>query len=198
MRLGEPDVLQCLAGGDRDQKSLRVGHADVLAGEDDHSPGDEASILAGLQHPRQVVDGRLRIAATHALDERADHVVVVVSAVSQRAGAKRCLDVTQLDRAGVSEGARHLERGQHLAPVAPGAVDEVIDRCRWPRSFPPPPARGAPRPRWLHGPAARGGTACCGCAMAGSPRRTGSRSSPRSSSACRPRPPAAMRPAGPC
>ena len=77
---------------------------------------------------RQVVDGGLRIAAAHALDERADHVVVVVAAVSQRTGAERRLDVAELDRAGVGEGARDLQGGQHLAPVAAGAVDEVFDR----------------------------------------------------------------------
>ena len=47
---------------------------------------------------RQVVDRGLRIAAAHALDERTDHVVVIVTAVAQRAGAQRRLDVVELDR----------------------------------------------------------------------------------------------------
>ena len=54
--LGQADVLQRMRGGDRHHQRLRIGHADVLAGEDDHPPGDEPGVLAGLEHPGQPVD----------------------------------------------------------------------------------------------------------------------------------------------
>ena len=46
---------------------------------DHDAPGDEARVLAGFQHPRQPVDRRVRIAAAHALDEGAGHVVMRVA-----------------------------------------------------------------------------------------------------------------------
>ncbi len=63
-----------------------------------------------------------------------DHVVVVVAAVAQGLGAERGLDVGQRDpgagAAGPLLGQRdgHLEAGQHLAAVAAGAVDQVVER----------------------------------------------------------------------
>ena len=61
--LGKADVLERVGGRRRPPECLRIGHADVLAGEDDHPPGDEAGVLAGLQHPGQPVDGGVRIGA---------------------------------------------------------------------------------------------------------------------------------------
>ncbi len=55
--LGEADVLERVGGRGRHDERLRVGHADVLAGEDDHPPGDEPGVLAGLQHAAEPVDG---------------------------------------------------------------------------------------------------------------------------------------------
>ena len=50
-------------------QGARVGVADILGGEDDHSADDEERILARLQHPRQPVEGAVGIAAAQALDE---------------------------------------------------------------------------------------------------------------------------------
>ena len=55
LRLRQADVLDGMRRGDGDEQRLRVGHADVLAGEDDHPAGDEAGVLAGLEHARQPV-----------------------------------------------------------------------------------------------------------------------------------------------
>ena len=128
--LRQAGVLHRLGRGHSRQQGHRVGQADVLAGEDDHPPGDEAGVLPRLQHPGQVVDGRLRVAAAHALDERADDVVVVVAAVPQGAGAQRGLHVLQFHPPGVGQRARHLQSGQHLPPVAAGPVGEMGDGLR--------------------------------------------------------------------
>ena len=164
---GRPTCSSACAAATATSSDGRVGHADVLAGEDDHPAGDEPGVLAGLQHPRQVVHRGLRIAAAHALDERADHVVVVVAAVAQRARAERRLDVLlerpapggrarTPPRARSAPGGRRRRRGRRAgrrrrsrrgALRLQAAADQLDDRV-------------ATR-------AARGGTACCGCAAAG-------------------------------
>ena len=164
---GSPTCSSACAAATATSSACGIGHPDVLAGEDDHPPGDEAGVLAGLQHPRQVVDGGLRIAAAHALDERADDVVVVVASVAQRAGAERRLDVLDVDRARRRERAGDLERGEHLPTVAAGTIDEQVDRLR--RRVVPSACEAATDQLAdrLRARAARGGTACCGCAAAG-------------------------------
>ena len=52
-------MLDRLRRRDRDEQRLRVGVADVLGGEHDHAPGDEARVLAAFEHHREVVDGRV-------------------------------------------------------------------------------------------------------------------------------------------
>ena len=47
--------------------------------EDDQPTGDEPRVLARGDHPRQVVQGGVDVAAADRLDERADHVVVLVA-----------------------------------------------------------------------------------------------------------------------
>ncbi len=101
-----------------------VGEPDVLGREDDHPPGDESSVLARFEHPGEPVDGGVGVGSPHRLDERADHVVVVVASVAQRGGAQRRLDVFEFDVAVPGERARHLERGEHLSAVTAGPVDE--------------------------------------------------------------------------
>ena len=65
-----------------DLKRLRIGKPDILGSRDDEPAGNEKRILAGLQHASQPVDRRIRVAATHALDEgRHDVVVLVAGAV---------------------------------------------------------------------------------------------------------------------
>ncbi len=126
--LGQPDVLDRLGGGHRHEQRLRIRHADILAGEDHHPAGDEPGVLAGLEHPRQPVDGGVGVRAAHRLDERADDVVVVVAPVAERARAERRLGVFQADGAGMGEGARHFERRQDLPAVASRPIDQQVDR----------------------------------------------------------------------
>ena len=88
-------MLDRLGRGDRDEQRLRVGVADVLGGEHDHPPRDEARVLAALEHHREVVDRRLHVARPRRLDPGRDRVVVRVAAlvVEERPLAGRVLDV---------------------------------------------------------------------------------------------------------
>ena len=63
--LGKPDVLDRLRRRDGNEQRARVGIADVLRGEHNHSAGDEARVLAALEHRGQVVDGRVGVGAAH-------------------------------------------------------------------------------------------------------------------------------------
>jgi len=60
-------VLDRLRGGHRDDERHRIGVADVLGGEDDHPTGDEACVLAGFEHRREVIDGRVGVRAAERL-----------------------------------------------------------------------------------------------------------------------------------
>ena len=51
--LGQSDAVDRGAGRRRDRQRERVGVADVLGGEDHHSPGDEARVLARPHHHRE-------------------------------------------------------------------------------------------------------------------------------------------------
>ena len=104
--LGQADVLDGLGGGDGHQQRLRVGLADVLAGQDDQAAGDEPGVLAGLEHAGQPVEAGVGVGAPDALDERGDDVVVVVAPVAQGLGAERGLGVGERDAGGaVGRGA---------------------------------------------------------------------------------------------
>ena len=79
LALGQAHELASLHRGHGQRQGLRVGVADVFAGEDHDPPGQKAHVLARFEHPRQPVDGRVGIAAAHALDQRAGRVVMRVA-----------------------------------------------------------------------------------------------------------------------
>jgi hypothetical protein len=129
--LRQADQLERRQRRGRDDERLRIGVADVLAGEDDHAAQDEARLLARLQHARHPVRGGVRIRAAHALDERAHHPVVLVArpVVEERALLQRLLDVRDADPgarpgrsglgcSGLRQVGRDLERVEHAAGVA--------------------------------------------------------------------------------
>ena len=78
----KPDVLDCVGSSDCNDQGLGVGHADVFAGQDDQSAGDEPGVFSGFQHARQPIQPGISVTPTDAFDEGADHVVVIVSAVA--------------------------------------------------------------------------------------------------------------------
>src|SRR5262245_43818745 len=77
--LRQPDPVDGLGRGVRDDQGLRVRIAHVLGGEDHHPAGDETGVLAALQHHRQVVDRGVDVRAAGGLDPGRDVVVVPVA-----------------------------------------------------------------------------------------------------------------------
>ena len=100
LALRQADVLDRVRGGDGDRQRLRVGVADVLGGEDDHPAGDEARVLAALEHGGEVVQRRVGVRAARGLDPGRDVVVVLVAAlvVEDRLALHRVLGVGERDR----------------------------------------------------------------------------------------------------
>ena len=74
-------MLDRLGGCGGNRQRLRVGVADVLGGEDDHAPDDEAGVLATLEHHGQVVQRGVGVRATRGLDPGRGVVVVAVAAL---------------------------------------------------------------------------------------------------------------------
>ena len=79
LALRQSDQLAGVGGRHRQRQGGRIGVAHVLAGQDHQPPGEEPHVFAPFEHPRQPVQGRVRIAAANALDQRADGVVMGVA-----------------------------------------------------------------------------------------------------------------------
>jgi len=131
----------------RDDQGLRIREPDVLSGEDDDATRDEHRILARVDHPHEPVERGVGIRATHALDERADRVVVHVAGavVEQAAALHRLADVGQLDRPPPVRPwreriERELERVQGDARITVGNGDECVLRIRCKRYLSGEPA----------------------------------------------------------
>ena len=121
---------------------MRVGQADIFAGQDDQAAQDEARVLAGVQHLRQPVQGGVGVGAAHRLDEGGDGVVmgVAVFVVQHGPALDRFLgdiqgDVDDAVRVGRGAFHRQLQGVEGVAGVAAGHVDQVL--------------RGRPRRCWI-------------------------------------------------
>ena len=93
LSFGQTDEFDGTRGRIGHHQRERIGHADVLAGEDHETAGDEAGVLAGLEHAGQPVQAGIGIGTPDALDEGGHHVVVIVAAVAQRLRAEGGFDV---------------------------------------------------------------------------------------------------------
>ena len=90
LRLRQPYVLHRLRRGHRDDEPHRVGVADVLARGDHDPAGEEARVLASLEHRREVVDGRVGVAPADRLDQRRGEVVVPIARAVVAKGPLSC------------------------------------------------------------------------------------------------------------
>ena len=84
-----------MGGGGGHDEGHGVGQADVLGGQDHEPAGDEAGVLACLDHASQPIQAGIRIRASDRLDEGGDDVVVIVLAVAEDARLPGPLDVLQ-------------------------------------------------------------------------------------------------------
>ena len=147
--LGQPHPIDRASRCVGDQQRLRVGVADVLRGEDDHAAGDEARVLAALQHHRQVVERGVDVGAAGRLDPGRYEVVVAVAlaVVVERLALQGVLDRGDADRLAPRPLNRPLQGGEGDAGVAAAATREhlqrrVLDR----RRIGEPPLRVGQRP----------------------------------------------------
>ena len=128
-------MLDRLRRGDRDEQRLRIGVADVLGGEHDHPPGDEARVLAALEHHREVVDGRLHVARARRLDPGRDRVVVGVAAlvVEKRPLAGGVLDLAALAGPSVAgavcTASSRIPSALRASPPARAAISSSTSGC---------------------------------------------------------------------
>ena len=140
--LGQAHPVDRLGGGVGDHERLRVGVADVLGGQDHHPPGDEAGVLAALEHHRQVVQRGVGVGGAGGLDPGRDVVVVAVAlaVVGERLALERVLGGVEVDRMALSPRRLHrpLERRERHPGVAAGAGR---------RAAPAPPPRPPAGPR---------------------------------------------------
>ena len=192
--LGHADQLHGLGGGDGGGERRRVGQPDVLAGQDHQPPGDEARVLPRLDHPGQVVQRGVGVGAADRLDEGAGHVVVLVAlpVVAHGGLVDGGLGGLQVDHG--SRRARSRRRARHRRPPRGRSATAARRRRRAGPGGRARRRRARPHPR---GPrssvraaarrrsgrrrrsATRAAAAGCARAAARSPRRTGSRWSPR-------------------
>ena len=168
---GRPDELDGAGGGIGDHERLGIGEPDVL-GREDHEPArDEPGVLARFEHAGEPVEAGVDVGAADALDERREHVVVLVVAVAQRAQREGGLGVLERDRS-----ARPASTASAVATSSDvsawraspsAAVDEVVRARR--RAIvtcssaepaaDPSSARSSKRPDRVAARAARGGRA---------------------------------------
>ena len=116
--------------GDEDRQG--VGLADVLHRHAHDPAGQIQRVLAAVEHPRQPVEGRIRVRPTHRFMQRGYEVVVLFSrlVVSRRTllqNAGEGLDVQRLDAV---EAEQHLRHGQQVAAVAVGQRGQRLPRLR--------------------------------------------------------------------
>jgi hypothetical protein len=121
LRLRQADVLDRLCRRDGDDERVRVGETDVLGGENDHPPGDEAGVLPRLEHRGQVVDGRVGIRAAHRLDEGRREVVVAVTGAVVDGGRLRAASSTSSVVSGAPPAVCHASGTPSAVRASPPA-----------------------------------------------------------------------------
>ena len=124
--------MRRLLGRDRHLQRLRVRKPHVFGRRDDQAPRHEQRVLAGFEHARHPVDGRVRVAAAHALDERRHDVVMLVAGlvIEKMPLLHRALDVRQLELALAREGGRGFDSVECHARVTASAFEQRVERVR--------------------------------------------------------------------
>ena len=126
------EVVGVLGRASHDE-GLRIGEPDVLGGHAHDAASDEQGVLAGLEHPGEIVERRVGVRAAHAFVQRRDQVVVAVLRLVVE-GRAPLHDVDQpmrvQDLAGPCGAPDLLGQRQHGAAVAVGHADQRGARFR--------------------------------------------------------------------
>ena len=145
--LGVPDDLGRLERGFSNEKSLRIGVANIFGGMNHHAARDVLRILPTVDHAGKPIERRVGIAAAHGLDERGNDVVVhvLVLVVGERPMRGRLAHDIGGDEGRLVGRARfhHLrgefERGEGRASIAAGKQHDGRKRVVRKRETPAQP-----------------------------------------------------------
>src|SRR6185369_3618969 len=127
LAFGSAELVVGLEGRHRQRQSLRIGVADVLAGEANQAAGHVERILAGRQHARQPVEAGVRVGVAQRLVERRDQVVVLLArpVVAQVLARQRVAHIfgrhprtAAFGGAGLRRRRRDLERIERASRVS--------------------------------------------------------------------------------
>ena len=132
-RLGHADQLHRLRSGRCGEQRGGICEPHVFGRMHDEATGDEPRVLTGLDHAREVVQRGVGIGSADRLDERADHVVVLVTVavVAHRRRVDGLLERCEVDRGaslGLGRACRCLERGQRAPGVTAGHAQQMPAR----------------------------------------------------------------------
>ena len=78
-RFRHSDEFNGMLRGDREGKRLRIGQADIFTCKNDDAARDKTKIFTGVQHFRQPINRAFFVRRAHALNERADGVVMRIA-----------------------------------------------------------------------------------------------------------------------
>ena len=78
-RLGPSYLHHRIEGGIRQQQGVGIRQSHILARTDYHSAGNELRVFASFYHARHPIERRIGVAATDALDEGGDDVIVHIA-----------------------------------------------------------------------------------------------------------------------
>ncbi len=137
LAFGQSDQFTRVSRCNRQRQCLRVGVSDIFAGQDHHSPADEANILTTLEHSRQPIECRIGITPANRFDQGARDVVVQISrcVVVDDSLLEAFADQRQIDanRWLIDRADCNLQRSQNSTRIAVAHVDQklggvVVDR----------------------------------------------------------------------
>ena len=137
-RLGQNDLgfrkshhFRCLGRGHRHLQGLGIRKAHIFRSADHDAPGNKGRLLAAIDHPRQVVQRRIRVAASHTFDESGNDIVMIVPIliVGRRSLTGHLGDFLRRQHGAIGEhGARLLQEIQSHPRVATGVGGNQRER----------------------------------------------------------------------
>ena len=79
LRLRHAHPLCCQGCRNRYLQRCRICIANILRRTDHHPAGDKCHAFPSIQHPRQIINRRIRIGAPHTLDKCRNRIVMIIA-----------------------------------------------------------------------------------------------------------------------